>query len=99
MTAFYMINWLTALEAYSFGFRSLNLMHRYITNRLQWFKVNGTYSSWKRAEYAVLQGSAFGPLLFNLVINIFIYFMKNSEVCSFADDTSIYIFDDSIETI
>ena len=38
-------------------------------------------------------------MLFNLFINDFIYVIEISEVCNFADDNTIYTFDDSIETI
>ena len=38
-------------------------------------------------------------MLFNLVVNDFSYFIKDSEGCNFADDNTIYAFDDSIETI
>ena len=36
---------LVKLEAYGFGLDSLNLIHSYLTNRLQRVKVNGTYSN------------------------------------------------------
>ena len=35
----------------------------------------------------------------NLVINDFIYVIEDSEVCNFADDNTIYAFDDNIENI
>ena len=31
-----------------------------------------------------------GPLLFNIFINDFIYIIKQSEVCAFADDNIIF---------
>ena len=38
----------------------------------------------------VPQGSILGPILFNFFINNLILFIQETEVCNFADDTTIY---------
>ena len=36
------------------------------------------------------QGPVLGPLLFNLYINDFLYLVKDTEICNYADDTTIF---------
>ena len=40
-----------------------------------------------------------GPLLFNIFINDFIYIIKQSEVCSFADDNTLFSCGNSFEVV
>ena len=78
------------LEAYGFHIDPLKLIHDYLSNRKQRVKVNDTYSSWKDIFYGVPQGSILGPLLFNIHLYDLFYFLKDLDVASYADDTTIY---------
>ena len=51
------------LEEYDFLISAIKLIHEYLPNRKQSFKVNDAYSSWKDMLYDVPQRSIVSPLL------------------------------------
>ena len=79
------------LHAYGFEKSALNFIHDYLTERTQRTKVDGEYSKKRTLKYGVPQGSILGPLLFNLFINDIFYFMNESKLANYADDTSTYL--------
>ena len=90
------------LEAYGFHIDALKLIHDYLSNRKQRFKVNDARSSWKDTFYGVPQGSILHPLLLNVYLCDLFYFLENLDIVSYADDTTIvllygcFIVEDSI---
>ena len=54
-------------------------------------KINGSFSTLKCSSLGVPQGSVFGPLLFNIYVNDFLYLVKDTEVCNYADHTAIFV--------
>ena len=78
------------LSAYGFSRSALKLIHSYLNERQQRVKVNGSFSTLKMTSLDVPLDSVFGALLFNIFINAFFYLVKVTEICNYADDTTIF---------
>ena len=81
---------LAKLSAYGFDSSAITLIANYLSNRYQRVKIGPTFSSYLEILRGVPQGSILCPILFNLFINDLMFFIQETEVCNFADDTAIY---------
>ena len=79
------------LEAYGFSRSALKHVYNYFSNRKQRVKVNGKFSFWQESVKGVPQGSVLGPLLFNIFLNDLFFLVKETDICNYADDTTIYV--------
>ena len=90
---------LNKLDIYGIKDEALMWFNTYLTNRKQQVSVNNTKSDFKQISYGVPQGSILGPLLFSLFINDLPLYTDNVSTDLYADDTTLYDIQDSVEQI
>ena len=81
------------LHAYGFSRSALELIHSYLNDRWHRTKINDSYSSWRKINCGMPQGSVNGPKWFNIYVNDLFYLFINTEVCNIADDTTPFACD------
>ena len=79
-------------KLYNYGVSplSINLIFSYLNNRTHRTKINKCFSERSRIEHGVPQGSILGPLLFNIDLIDLFYECEESNIASYADDTTPY---------
>ena len=77
------------LESYGVLHRELAWFGSYLSNRVQYCRVNGVDSQIENINIGMPHGSCLGPLLFLVYINDLPRAIKNSTTSMYADDTSL----------
>ena len=74
-----------------YGIKGIELawFKSYLSNRMQYYCIDGTNSDYKVNVAGVPQGSCLGPLLFLIYINDLPSVLQNSDYNLYADDTNI----------
>ena len=77
----------------------LQTIRSYLSGRKQVVVVDNIESETLEIIAGVPQGSILRPLLFNIFINDLLCFVKETEICNYADDNTLYACDVSIEAV
>ena len=70
----------------------------YLKDRRKAVQINN-FSSYKKVQASVPQGSVDGPLLFNLFINGLVIFLSETFLSNYADDNNLYSIGEELNII
>ena len=90
---------LAKLNAYVFDKNSLQIIQTYLSNCWQRTKINTSFSLWSTLLKSVPQGSVLRRILFNIFLNDLFFILKNTEICNFADDTTLHACDTNLDEL
>ena len=88
---------LSKLKLYGIKDETLSWFDKNLSQRRQQVSINNAKSEFEQVTYGVPQGSILGPLLFLLFINDLPSYTSNVSTDLYADDTTLYAIQDSLE--
>ena len=84
---------LSKLKAYGLSNQSLALMELYFEDKNNRVRLGNVKSEWKTAKRGCSQGSARGPVLWNIYQNDLFYSAIRAQLNTYADDHQLYLSD------
>ena len=78
---------------------SSSFLYSYLTKRYQRTRICDVLSDWENIIAGVPQGSILGPLLFYTFMNSIFFYIEKSDLCNYADDSTLYIADKSLSAL
>ena len=88
---------MTKIEKAGLGQKTKSFLTNYLSNRMQYTRINGTESNLRLVKTGVPQGSTLGPLLFLIFINDLPLTSDMVTFTLFADDTVLTIHNKHLE--
>ena len=82
---------LAKLKSYGLDSSSATFTKSYLTNRLQYCKINNSFSEWGKILNGIPQGSILCPLHFNIFLNDIFLFLQKCDLANYADDSSLTV--------
>ena len=92
---------LLTAKLYNYGVPtlSINMIFSYLSNRTNRTKINECFNEKSRIEHGVPQGSILDPLLFNIDLTDIFYEYEESNIASYAGDTTPYSYARGTQTV
>ena len=87
------------LKCYGLDQNAVEFFRSYLSNRYQCCKINNILGDGRKSIAGVPQGSILGLLLFSIFLNDIFFFLKDANIGNYADDNTLYAYNNSLETV
>ena len=87
------------VKGYDLNLNAASFIKSYITNRYQRCKIGDLFIDRERIIAGVPQGSIFGLLLFLIFVNNIFLYTENSDLCNYANDSTLHASGESLSMI
>ena len=87
------------LSAYGLKRDLLCYFYSYLKGRKQCDQINNEQSEFDRIISGVPQGSIFGPILYNIILKDFFFFIPKASVHNFVDDNTLACFESTTKKL
>ena len=71
----------------------------YLSNCYQCCKINSAPNDWRKIIAGVPQESIMGHLLFNMFLNDIFFFLKDANLGSYAENSTMHAYNKNLETV
>ena len=87
------------LKCYGLDQNAVEFFRSYLSNHYQCCKINNILGDGRKSTAGVPQGSILGLLFFSIFLNDIFFFLKDANIGNYADDNTLYAYNNSLETV